>query len=175
MSEPKKGLDPIVSGTTQVEKKEILSQIVDSGLSIDPDDLMFKIPGLANHFRKIAEAQERATKSMPVVVDQKLGERLDKFEELLSQALDKVIAVKIKAAAPPPQPKFTSFSPMSGILGGLSTLLVTIPLVWYVLIPQEVARQRGGDWAILAYLKTPQGVGFRQFYLKKCSNKPSCK
>ena len=55
MPEPT-GLDPIISGTTQVEQKEILVQVVDSGVSIDPDDLMLKIPGLANHFRKIAEA-----------------------------------------------------------------------------------------------------------------------
>ena len=104
-----------------------------------------------------------------------LSERIDRYEELLSQTLEKVTAAKIKAAAPLPRPKFTGFSPMSGILGGLSTLLICIPLVWYVLIPYEVARQRGGDWAILAYLKTSQGVGFRQFYLNKCHNKPNCK
>jgi hypothetical protein len=185
MPEPT-GLDPIISGTSQVEKKEILSQVVDCGMSIDPDDLMLKIPGLANHFRKIAQAQAQTTKSLPLFVHQQLGERLDKYEiilaeridrheGLLAQTLEKIVTVKIKAAAPPPRPKFTGFSPMSGILGGLCTLLIGIPLVWYVLIPQELARQRGGDWAILAYLKTSQGAGFRQFYLQKCHNKLSCK
>ncbi|WP_309733132.1 hypothetical protein [Chamaesiphon sp. OTE_75_metabat_556] len=58
---------------------------MESGLSIDPDDLMFKIPGLANHFRKIAEAQERTVKSMPIDNDRQLGERLDKYEQLVSQ------------------------------------------------------------------------------------------
>ncbi len=172
MSEPM-GLEPIISGTTQVEKKQILSQVVESGLSIDPDDLMFKIPGLANHFRKIAEAQERSVKSMPIVVDRQLGERLDRFEELLLS--NATATAKVRATNPPARFKLTEICPMSGAIGMLGTLLILIPLGWYVLIPREVARQRGGDWAILAYLKTSQGVGFRQFYLTKCHNKPACK
>jgi hypothetical protein len=172
MSEPT-GLDPIISGTTQIEKKQILSQVVDSGLSIDPDDLMFKIPGLANHFRKIAEAQERVVKSLPLLLHQQLGERLDIYEQLLSQNV--TATTKARAANLPARFKLNSFCPMSSAMGILGTLLILIPLGWYVLIPREVARQRGGDWAILAYLKTPQGAGFRQFYLKKCHDKPSCK
>ena len=85
MPEPT-GLEPIISGTTQVEKKEILVQVVDSGVSIDPDDLMLKIPGLANHFRKIAEAQAQATKSLPILVHQQLGERLDEYGTILIRA-----------------------------------------------------------------------------------------
>jgi hypothetical protein len=155
MPEPK-GLDPIISGTTQVE-----------------NDLMFKIPGLANHFRKIAEAQERAVKSMPIFVDRQLGERLDKYEQWLSQ--NATTTAKVRAAHPYTRFKLDNFCPMSGAIGMIGTLLILIPLGWYVLIPREVARQRGGDWAIVAYLKTSQGVGFRQFYLQKCHNKPSCK
>jgi hypothetical protein len=172
MPEPT-GLNPIISGTTQVEKKEILSQVIESGLSIDPDDLMFKIPGLANHFRKIAEAQERSVKSLPLFVDRQLGERLDKYEQLLSQNI--TTTAKVRSTNPPTRFKFNEFCPMSGAIGIFGTLLILIPLGWYVLIPREVARQRGGDWAIVAYLKTSQGVGFRQFYLQKCHNKPSCK
>jgi hypothetical protein len=172
MPEPT-GLNPIISGTTQVEKKEILSQVIESGLSIDPDDLMFKIPGLANHFRKIAEAQERSVKSLPLFVDRQLGERLDKYEQLLSQNI--TTTAKVRSTNPPTRFKFNEFCPMSGAIGIIGTLLILIPLGWYVLIPKEVARQRGGDWAILAYLKTSQGAGFRQFYLQKCHNKPSCK
>lgn len=172
MPEPT-GLDPIISGTTQVEKKQILSQVVESALSIDPDDLMFKIPGLANHFRKIAEAQERAVKSVPIVVDRHVGERLDRLEELLSQNV--TAPGKVRATNPPARFKLNLFCPMSGAIGVFGTLLILIPLGWYVLIPREVARQRGGDWAILTYLKTPQGVGFRQFYIAKCYKKPACK
>jgi hypothetical protein len=173
MPEPK-GLDPIISGTTQVEKKQILSQVVECGLSIDPDDLMFKIPGLANHFRKIAEAQERAVKSLPLLMDRQLGERLDKYEQLLSQ--NATATAKVRAANRLTRRfALNNFCPMSGAIGILGTLLILIPLGWYVLIPREVARQRGGDWAILAYLKTSQGVGFRQFYIQKCHNKPNCK
>jgi hypothetical protein len=169
-----KGLDPIISGTTQVEKKQILSQVVESGLSIDPDDLMFKIPGLANHFRKIAEAQERAVKSVPLLWDRQLGERLDRYEQsLLSQ--NGTATAKVRAANRPTRFELNNFCPMSGAIGMLGILLILIPLGWYVLIPKEVARQRGGDWAILAYLKTSQGAGFRQFYIQKCHNKPSCK
>jgi hypothetical protein len=172
MPEPK-GLDPIISGTTQVEKKQILSQIVDSGLSIDPDDLMFQIPGLANHFRKIAEAQERTVKSMPIFVDRQIGERLDEYEQ--SQSQNVTATAKVRVANPYTRFKLNNFCPMSGAIGIVGTLLILIPLGWYVLIPREVARQRGGDWAILAYLKTSQGAGFRQFYIQKCHNKPSCK
>ena len=93
----------------------------------------------------------------------------------MSQTLEKVVAAKPKAAAISPSRSFKGFSPMSGVLGMLATLLVGIPLTWYVLIPREVARARGGDWAIVAYLKTPQGAGFRQFYLQKCHNKPNCR
>jgi hypothetical protein len=185
MPEPT-GLNPIISGTSQAERKDILMQVVDSGVSIDPDDLMLKIPGLANHFRAIAEAQAQATKSLPIVVHQQVGERLDKHEAtlderldrheaILFQTLEKVVAAKPKAVAISPSRLLKGFSPMSGLLGAIATLLVGIPLVWYILIPQEVARQRGGDWAILTYLKTSQGVGFRQFYLNKCHNKPNCK
>jgi hypothetical protein len=172
MPEPK-GLDPIISGTTQVEKKQILSQVVESALSIDPDDLMFKIPGLANHFRKIAEAQERAVKSVPLLWDRQLGERLDRYEQLVSQ--NATTTTKVRAAHPYTRFKLDNFCPMSGAIGMLGILLILIPLGWYVLIPKEVARQRGGDWAILAYLKTSQGAGFRQFYIQKCHNKPNCK
>jgi hypothetical protein len=168
-----KGLDPIISGTTQVEKKQILSQVVESGLSIDPDDLMFKIPGLANHFRKIAEAQERGVKLMSVFVDRRIEERLDKYEQ--SQSQNVTATAKVRVANPYTRFKLNNFCPMSGAIMIVGTLLILIPLGWYVLIPREVARQRGGDWAIVAYLKTSQGAGFRQFYLQKCHNKPNCK
>jgi hypothetical protein len=180
------GLDPTIERTNRVEKKQIILEFIDSGLSVDPEDLMLQVPGLANHFRGIAEALERTTKSMPVVVHQQLGERLDKYETtlseridrheaILSQTLEKVVAAKPKAVAISPRRLLHGFSPMSGLFGVFATLLVGIPLTWYVLIPREVARVRGGDWAIVAYLKTPQGAGFRQFYLQKCHNKPNCR
>ena len=90
------GLDPAIERTNRIEKKQIILEFIDSGLSVDPEDLMLQVPGLANHFRGIAEALERTTKSMPVVVHQQLGERLDKYETTLSERIDRHEAICLK-------------------------------------------------------------------------------
>jgi hypothetical protein len=80
-------LDEVLKRTNTVEKKEILVDLIDAGMGVEPDDLMLKVPGLANHFRGIAQALETMAKSIPTTAYQQTGERLDRYESMLSERI----------------------------------------------------------------------------------------
>ncbi len=235
-------LDEVLKRTNPVEKKEILVDLIDAGMGVEPDDLMLKVPGLANHFRGIAQALEAVARSIPSIAYQQTGERLDRYEAMLTQTLEKVETVlsgrtkldetmlsqtlkevetvladrskldgtnlsqtldkieqvlaeriteqetvlsqtldrieqaKIKAYVPPKNKfSFSGFSPMSGAICAIPTLLVVGLLSWFYLIPSEVARQRSVDRSIDRYLQSPEGKGFLKFYQLKSRPSPKCK
>jgi hypothetical protein len=170
-SEPS-SVDKMVAGTSPNDRKEILGELIDSGLGVEPDDLMLQIPGLANHFRAIAQALERTTKSVPTLVDRQVGEQLDRYEAKLAATLDRVEAVKIPSRS---RSSFYGLCPMSALLGALTSMLLTLALAWYLLVPREVAKQRGSDWAIATYLNSPKGKAVRKYFEKCRSGNQNCR
>ncbi len=156
-------LDDVLTSTNTDEKQKILGELVSQG-GVGINDPMLVVPGLANHFRGIIDGQAKMMELMPVVVDQKVTEKLDVFGKLLEQSVKKVEA-RNKSA-----PGKQSFDLLSFTGGAMSSFLVAIGLSWFFLIPQEVARQRGADWAIGEYLTSPEGRAFRKSF-KKCYEK----
>jgi hypothetical protein len=151
-------LDDVLTSTTTEEKQKILGELVSQG-GVGVDDPMLVVPGLANHFRGIINGQAKMMELMPVVVDQRVTEKFDAFGKLLEQS------VKNKSASG--KGGFDLLSLTAGVMGGL---LVAIGLSWFVLIPREVARQRGADWAIGEYLTSSEGRAFRKSF-NKCYEK----
>jgi hypothetical protein len=161
-------LDDVLTSTTTEEKQRILGELVSQG-GVGVDDPMLVVPGLANHFRGIIDGQAKMMELIPIVVDQKVTEKLDVFGKYLEQSVKKV-EVRNKAASG--KGGFDLLSLTVGVMGGF---LITIGLSWFFLIPREVARQRGADWAIGEYLTSPEGRAFRKSfdkcYKKGCDSK----
>jgi hypothetical protein len=161
-------LDDVLTSTTAEEKQRILGELVSQG-GVGVDDPMLVVPGLANHFRGIIDGQAKMMELIPIVVDQKVTEKLDVFGKYLEQSVKKV-EVRNKAASGK-----GGFDLLSLTVGVMSGFLITIGLSWFFLIPREVARQRGADWAIGEYLTSPEGRAFRKSfdkcYKKGCDSK----
>jgi hypothetical protein len=156
-------LDDVLAGIKVDEKQKILGELVSQG-GVGVDDPMLVVPGLANHFRGIIDSQAKMMELIPVVVNQQVTEKLDVFGKHLEQSVKKVEA-RNKAASG--KRGFDLLSLTAGVMGGF---LVTIGLSWFFLIPREVARQRGADWAIGEYLTSSEGRAFRKSF-KKCYEK----
>jgi hypothetical protein len=161
-------LDDVLTSTTTEEKQKILGELVSQG-GVGVDDPMLVVPGLANHFRGIINGQAKMMELMPVVVDQRVTEKFDVFGKLLEQ-FGKLLEQFGKNKSASGKGGFDLLSLTAGVMGGL---LVAIGLSWFVLIPREVARQRGADWAIGEYLTSPEGRAFRKSF-NKCYQKGSC-
>lgn len=163
-------LDSILKGTEPPEQKKISGEFISSGFSAS--DPVLSIPALANHFRSIAETQERNTKATPRL----FSDRLDQHEKVITETLEKIEAAKVKPSLPAPKLSFYGFCPISIGAGVLISIAIMIPVFSYWLVPSEVSKQRGADWAIAEYLTSPSGRVLRKSF-DKChkAGKPGCK
>jgi hypothetical protein len=160
-------LNKVLEGTTSEEKQKILGDLVAQG-GVSVDDPMLVIPGLANHFQKMINAQAKVMELLPAVFGQQVSERFDGFDKKLDDSIKRVEVRNQPGGATKDRFSYTSFC-----TGGIVAGLVVIGLSWFFLIPREVARQRGADWAIGEYLTSPEGRAFRKAF-KECSQKKNC-
>jgi hypothetical protein len=159
-------LNKVLEGTTLEEKQKILGDLVAQG-GVSVDDPMLVIPGLANHFQKMINAQAKVMELLPAVVGQQASERFDGFDKKLDESIKRV-EVRNHSGGTKDRFSYTSFC-----TGWMVASLAVIGLSWFFLIPREVARQRGADWAIGEYLTSPEGRAFRKAF-KECSQKKNC-
>jgi hypothetical protein len=159
-------LSKVLEGTTPEEKQKILGDLVAQG-GVSVDDQMLVVPGLANHFQKVINAQAKTMELLPLVVDQRVTEKLDGFALKLDDAIKRVEAKNQFRAVT------NGFNYSSIGIGIIVGSVAIITLSWFFLIPREVARQRGADWAIGEYLTSPEGRAFRKSF-KDCYQKRNC-
>jgi uncharacterized membrane protein len=60
-------------------------------------------------------------------------------------------------------------------IGSMATLLLSMPIVYFLLIPAQVKAERGKDWAIAEWLNSPEGRKTRIIFQKYCEGKYPCK
>jgi hypothetical protein len=178
MTEPadKSKLEGMMGGNTIDNKKHNASEFVAPG-GRGVNDYSLEAPGLANNLRVAAEANERTAQSIPVVVNQVMEGHCDKVEAKLSESIQLMEAIQRKYNARQKLPVIKSICPSSMGMGLMLGFLVTVGVAWFWVIPaqvaQQIAQQRGSDWAIGEYLATPEGTAVRNHY-RNCKTK-GCK
>jgi hypothetical protein len=166
----KSKLEGMMGGNTIDNKKHNAAEFVAPG-GRGVEDYSLEAPGLANNLRVAAEANERTAQSIPVMVNQVMEDNWDKFHLLLVERLQLMEAIQRRYSAKQKLPVIKSICPASMGVGLMLGFLATVGIAWFWVIPaqvaQQVAQQRGSDWAIGEYLATPEGTAVRNYYRNK--------
>jgi hypothetical protein len=176
MNDDKSKLEQMMEGNTLEDKKANAAEFVAPG-GRGINDTSLEAPGLANNLRAAAQAQERTVKMIPVVLTQLMEEHFSKFLEVLTASTQRMEVIQRKAPGNQKLPVIKSICPSSMGMGLMLGFLVSVGAAWFWVIPaqvaQQVAQQRGSDWAIGEYLATPAGTAVRNHY-RNCKTK-GCK
>jgi hypothetical protein len=155
------------------EQKETAGQFLASGYSAD--DLNLAFPGLLKQLRETTDGIKTIAQLIPTLTEKGVSDRLDTNEKIILEAVETIKAqVKQKQ-----KPATASYSPdtkstvMLLAAGAIGSLILTIPLFWFFLIPQELSKQRNSD---LIHLTTAKGkASLKSFEQCRKASKPVCK
>jgi hypothetical protein len=177
-------IQAMLNGDDAKTRAEKLGDFTDLQIGIDPEDPLLQIPGLTNDLRRIVEAQNRQANNSSIANQKAIREELGNFTEAcngfqstLADSIARIESAKIpvqKISATPQ--KQSDFNVTSAAIGASVTIILMSLAGFLFVIPKEVARQRGADWAIAEYLTSPKGKEFRKQF-DKChkAGKAKCK
>jgi hypothetical protein len=170
------------------EAGQILTSIGQAG-SISADDEILELSGTANHMRKTTANLRETVNSLPVILDRTLDQKLAGLTEQQS-AHEKVVTASfgdvkaavdglgnlIKKSQLNPGSKLPHWLEWKSLaIGSIGTLLISLPLFYFVVVPAQVRAERGKDWAIAEWLNSSEGRKTRIIFQKYCQSKYPCK
>jgi hypothetical protein len=178
----------VIDSIPHEEAGEILTSISQAG-SISADDEILELSGTANHMRKTTANLRETVNSLPRVLDRTLDQKLAGLNEQQSahQAIVAASCGDVKAAVESlgnliKKSQLNSNTKLpyglelkSLAIGAMASLLLWIPLSYFLILPAQVKAERGKDWAIAEWLNSPEGRKTRIIFQKYCQGKYPCK
>jgi hypothetical protein len=178
----------VIDSIPHDEAGGILTTITQAG-SVSADDEILEMSGTANHMRKTTANLRETVNKLPVILDLTLDKKLTGLKEDQT-AHQKVVAAScndVKAAVDGlgnliKKSQLNSKSKLphwlewkSLAIGSMATLLLWLPLSYFLILPAQVQAERGKDWAIAEWLNSPEGRKTRIIFQKYCQGKYPCK
>jgi hypothetical protein len=178
----------VIDSIPHEEAGEILTSISQAG-SISADDEILELSGTANHMRKTTANLRETVNSLPVMLDRTLDQKLAGLNEQQAahQAIIAASCGDVKASVESlgnliKKSQLNSNTKLpyglelkSLAIGAMASLLLWIPLSYFLILPAQVRAERGKDWAIAEWLNSPEGRKTRIIFQKYCQGKYPCK
>jgi hypothetical protein len=177
----------VIDGISHDEVRGILTTISQAG-GISADDEMLELSGAANHIRKTSANLRETVNNLPVILDRTFDQKLAELTEQQS-AHQKIVAsscsdvksavnslvnlIKNSQLTKSKLPHWLEWKSLA--IGSMATLLLSMPIFYFLVLPAQVNAERGKDWAIAEWLNSPEGRKTRIIFQKYCQSKYPCK